>query len=488
MNALTEKEQKFLIENDLPFKCESMAISEMDLNRLRGPQAWINSEIMDAFGVVVNKRNKKRMVELSISIRVHVFPRHFLTKTTGSQTQYKYEYEKVKKWLVRSNWGIGNVGLLMFPYLADHHWTLIVAYLRNEMFSMYDSFNNIKQQVTSALNVVRKYVVDEINSCPGLQRSFKSSIGNWVVCNKAGYPSQKDGGSCGIFVLWVIEHLERCAVPSFRQEDILLLRQKTELLLRGREVVTLAALGPSWYGRSIHKEENEGRNDKTCMSNPQSDVQPQTKPVPGVEDWHETPIPNALVGEKSVSQGAGIDDALAEPGVDEVVEEENSDAVAEDNKDAGKRKEGKGKSAENNLSCVEIEGNNVEREIKIIDGEGAQDEERGIEEAEKVVEDGDRDAKYTVYEHPRLNAEGLESLAREGSDHAKDNGEKDGDAMDSADGEKVDDENGYSGEGVVDAKDGGGSKPRTRKRFKPTAPPMRVLPRRERRVPRCLLQ
>lgn len=56
---------------------------------------------------------------------------------------------------------------------------------------------------------------------------------NWPIVLKTGHPKPTEGGSCGFFVLWVIERLERGATQTFERSHKGLLCKRTYLLLHG---------------------------------------------------------------------------------------------------------------------------------------------------------------------------------------------------------------------------------------------------------------
>lgn len=55
----------------------------------------------------------------------------------------------------------------------------------------------------------------------------------WPFVQAKRYPLQKDEGSCGVFVCWATEYLERCYASSFSQNEVSSLRKRLELFLNG---------------------------------------------------------------------------------------------------------------------------------------------------------------------------------------------------------------------------------------------------------------
>lgn len=92
--------------------------------------------------------------------------------------------------------------------MARNHWIKLVAFLHEEKFIVYDSFGNELPQAGSALYTVKRYLMDLVRDTSDNARQFASPINEWPVSKKAKSPRQKDGGSCGAFVLWVLENLE----------------------------------------------------------------------------------------------------------------------------------------------------------------------------------------------------------------------------------------------------------------------------------------
>ncbi len=53
-----------------------------------------------------------------------------------------------------------------------------------------------------------------------------------VVYNPENFPCQTDLESCGIFTIFVAEHVERGLKPDFKQSDIPILRSRAVMILK----------------------------------------------------------------------------------------------------------------------------------------------------------------------------------------------------------------------------------------------------------------
>lgn len=126
--------------------------------------------------------------------------------------------------------------------MAAFHWILLIVDIKGRSIHLYDSLRQDVALSDSRIGLLRYYISTEAHNSTGTREDRDLSvtrvndIDHWPVVVNEPYPKQLDGGSCGIFLLWVMEYLERSAVSRFQQKDILLLRARTITFLKGHDL------------------------------------------------------------------------------------------------------------------------------------------------------------------------------------------------------------------------------------------------------------
>lgn len=228
-----------------------------DFSCLRGSR-WLNDEVMNAFVGLINARNVNHFVKRMTHVRhdddgvgrlvrevgdesydtffrlarprTHVFNTFFMARL-GSLT--KYDYNGVRRWLKRAGKNVATLDLILVPInLSNFHWVLVGIDIRNHHFLYLDSM--LGRDCDEAIEVLKKWLYDEVVDKINEETAKKMNINHWrCVINPTYLPQQGDGGSCGVFSLYLAEYLERGERPDFTQKDIFTMRQRTVLFLKG---------------------------------------------------------------------------------------------------------------------------------------------------------------------------------------------------------------------------------------------------------------
>ncbi|CAN8075280.1 unnamed protein product [Agarophyton chilense] len=223
-----------------------------DFARLRGSR-WLNDELLNSFVALINSRNRRDVlresnfeneeIEYSIDVdapqeglysifsrkrpRTHVFNTFFFPRLT----QKGYDYSGVKRWLKRAGLSVKSLDLILIPInLNNFHWVLTAIDLRSKHFLYLDS--TFGKDTSETIPILKKWLFDEVKDKHGIVAAEKMGINLWPVhINPPYLPRQQDGGSCGIFTLYMADYLERGLCPNFTQDDIRTLRRRTALFL-----------------------------------------------------------------------------------------------------------------------------------------------------------------------------------------------------------------------------------------------------------------
>lgn len=249
-----------------------ITLRRRDLRRLRGSR-WLNDELMNAYVALINARNRRRVadaaaaaVEAAVAsaaaaadtdddvvcvtdapppppppppppLRVHVWNTFFFARLT--QGPAGFDYAGVRRWPTAAGLDVSALDLLLVPVNLDaSHWVLAVADLRARRFAYLDSMHG--PDSSHVIPTLRRWLGAEVAARSGLDAELALGLGAWpVAVNEwAGtpIPRQRDGGSCGVFVLKTAEHLERGAGVGFGQRDVPVLRKQIVLDLQDGRV------------------------------------------------------------------------------------------------------------------------------------------------------------------------------------------------------------------------------------------------------------
>lgn len=142
-----------------------------------------------------------------------------------------YDYQGVKMWPDRAGIDVKKLELILFPVnLENNHWILSAVDLRSREFIYMDSLGNRDKH--GVLGFLMKWLSDEVREKYGDKIGNEMCIPSWKkVENPKFVPEQLDDGSCGVFVMYIADHLELCRNIEFTQEDIPILRKRTAFFL-----------------------------------------------------------------------------------------------------------------------------------------------------------------------------------------------------------------------------------------------------------------
>ena len=151
----------------------------------------------------------------------------------------RYEFSKVQRWTRHKSWSsstpacpVLQYGKILVPInVHETHWVLAAIDITYRRFVYMDSLQ--KEDTTGVIPTLRRWLLDELTDKYTADVVRLQEVASWkVVINPPYVGTQTDGGSCGMFVLAHADHLERCQVPAFTQEDIPALRNEAARCLR----------------------------------------------------------------------------------------------------------------------------------------------------------------------------------------------------------------------------------------------------------------
>lgn len=147
-----------------------------------------------------------------------------------------YDYEGVRKWLIRRGEDISRLDLLLIPINFNQlHWVLAAIDIRNCHLLYFDSM--LAPDSSQTLGTLKKWLNDEVNDKAGKAFAYRMEVSGWrTTVNPAYTPCQIDSHSCGLFKIYMADYLARGARPDFNDEHIETLRLRTILFLKRAEL------------------------------------------------------------------------------------------------------------------------------------------------------------------------------------------------------------------------------------------------------------
>ena len=213
-----------------------------DLQRLVGT-GWLDDELMNSFVALLNDRDLQVVdvrreepgapSERTDSLtpqrrRTRVFNTFFFSRL--SATVAGYDYSGVRRWGMKLGLELDAIDNILVPInLLRSHWVLVNIDIKERVLQFYDSLS--VKDTTGVVPVLRRWLQDEVRARLGGDAATEWAVDTWPVLEDAGLPSQRDSGSCGVFVLAAADCFSLECPLSFSQEDMCLLRGRVGLAL-----------------------------------------------------------------------------------------------------------------------------------------------------------------------------------------------------------------------------------------------------------------
>ena len=168
--------------------------------------------------------------------RTFVFGSFFYQLLTS---EGRYEFSKVQRWTRHKSWSpstpvcpVLQYGKILVPInVHETHWVLAAIDITYRRFVYMDSLQ--KGDTTGVIPTLRRWLLDELTDKYTADVVRLQEVPSWeVVINPPYVGTQTDGGSCGMFVLALADHLELGQVPAITQADIPALRDDAARCLR----------------------------------------------------------------------------------------------------------------------------------------------------------------------------------------------------------------------------------------------------------------
>ncbi len=219
------------------------AKKETESNR-GGPSvlSWLDDNTIDGFMSLINRRSqdlcctasrshrpsKNRDMFNRLRVRAFVLSSQFYTIWKRVQNG---GYENVRRWR-RKIPDYNSVGMYMFPAFVNHnHWVLAVVDIDGQQLIYYDP--QMRNDVWDVMRCAKEWISGEVRAARRGDTFKGLKISSWpTVLNPWRMPAQMDSQSCGVFVSFVAEHLERGAIPRFTQSDIPIMRLRMLFILQ----------------------------------------------------------------------------------------------------------------------------------------------------------------------------------------------------------------------------------------------------------------
>lgn len=149
-----------------------------------------------------------------------------------------YDYDGVRRWPKRAEVNICDLNLVLFPMkIGNAHWVLSVIDLQAREIVYYDSLR--LSDGRCVLEHIRTWLFDEISNVYSVGKAGRMDVGNWPFLNRScEVPLQQDGGSCGVYVIYLADYLTLRKAPDYGHENIRVQRDRFVLFLRDKTLPT----------------------------------------------------------------------------------------------------------------------------------------------------------------------------------------------------------------------------------------------------------
>ena len=157
----------------------------------------------------------------------------------GKLIEARYDYAtSVRRWTT-GRVRVLEFDKLLFPInLGNTHWVLAGIDIRYQRLVYLDSLHG--GDTDGVLERLREWLTHEVTDKYGMEKAKSMNICAWRSVHNPPYtPRQRDGESCGVFMVMLADYLELGKRPDFTQADIRTLRERAAIsLYRGVLSVT----------------------------------------------------------------------------------------------------------------------------------------------------------------------------------------------------------------------------------------------------------
>ncbi|WOH15916.1 hypothetical protein DCAR_0935463 [Daucus carota subsp. sativus] len=197
-----------------------------ELLRCLRPGAWLNDEVINLYFELLKEREKRNPKQF---LKCHFFNTFFYKKLIGGKSGY--DFKSVRRWTTQRKLGycLIDCDKIFVPIHKETHWCLAVINKKDEKFQYLDSLKGGDRQV---MNVLAKYIVDEVNDKTGTS----INVSSWKQEYVEDLPEQKNGYDCGVFMIKYADFYSRDVGLCFDQKHMPYFRLRT-----AKEILRLKA-------------------------------------------------------------------------------------------------------------------------------------------------------------------------------------------------------------------------------------------------------
>lgn len=208
----------------------------VDFLTLRGEQ-WLNDEVMNSFVALINHRDElaRRLTAtwdsetrqgsstFSTSARRHTFMFNTFFFSRLLERGEHYDYEGVQNWGRKCGLDLRTVDMIVVPMHVDaDHWVLAAIDVQKKSMLLYDPL--FSSDHDRHVPYLLRWLHEEVCERLGAEVAAEWDAPSWPIVQGNDLPLQKDGSSCGVFVLAVADCIALRVAASFTQDDVPVLR------------------------------------------------------------------------------------------------------------------------------------------------------------------------------------------------------------------------------------------------------------------------
>jgi len=201
-----------------------------DFKRLRG-DSWLNDELINAFAALIDHRGARREGEPpshTPPLKAVMFNTYFFSRLSARNGCI--DYDGVKRCGEKMVLDVMAVDVILVPInVSSVHWVLVAIQVGRRQFHFYDSLS--VEDSLGTVSLLKQWLHNELEVRLGRDAASEWGVSKWDVVLDPHLPRQKDGGSCGVFVLAAADLFSLGLPLTFTQADIASLRCHVALSL-----------------------------------------------------------------------------------------------------------------------------------------------------------------------------------------------------------------------------------------------------------------
>ena len=197
-----------------------ISVKGEDIRRLFYEDEWLNDEIVNAVGSLINKRNKDAKFK-SVMLNSFFYDKLRENLPIGHPAG-TINFSNVERWT--KNVDVAGLDQIIIPInIGNVHWTLGVVNLHTRIVAYIDSLDRRVMPNIHNYHIeqIQEWLIRTITKQRGQVYADSLDVRKWASSfGGRDFPKQKDRSSCGVFMLVTAMYMSTNNPNTWKQENM----------------------------------------------------------------------------------------------------------------------------------------------------------------------------------------------------------------------------------------------------------------------------